>query len=79
MTMEIEKHGDDLLRFRILGFGKPASEVTSGKLIVGSKSAVNDFREVKPVSSSLEGSNTKALKPPPLGTAVCIYNYKLVY
>jgi hypothetical protein len=53
----MEKHDDDnLLGFRILG--KP--EVTSG-----SKSAVNDFREVKPVSFSLEGSNIKASKLPP--------------
>jgi hypothetical protein len=57
--MAMEKHGNDLLGFRILG--KP--EVTSGELSVAS--AVKDFREVKPVSFSLEGSNPKALKLPP--------------
>ena len=46
--MAMEKHGDDLLGFRIV-------EVTSGEC------TVNDFREVKPVSFSLEGSNTKIL------------------
>ena len=56
--MAMEKNDDDLLGFRILG--KP--EVTSGECSVGSKSAVNDFREVKPVSFS---SNMEALKPPP--------------
>jgi hypothetical protein len=59
--MAMEKKGDDLLGFRILV--KP--EVISGECSVGSKSELNDFREVKPVSFSLEGSNTKALKPPP--------------
>jgi hypothetical protein len=58
--MAMEKHDDDLVGFRVLG----KLEVTSGSS-VGSKSAVNDFREVKPVSFSLEGSNsTEALKPP---------------
>ena len=58
--MAMEKHDDDLVCFRILG--KP--EVTNGSS-VESKSAVNDFREVKSVSFSLDGSNTKALKPSP--------------
>ena len=58
--MVMEKHDDDLVGFRIIG----KSEVTSGSS-VGSKSAVNDFREVKSVSFSLEGSNAEALKPPP--------------
>ena len=56
----MEKHDDDAVGFRMLG--KP--EVTSGSS-VGSKSAVNDFREVKPVSFSLKGSNTEVFKPPP--------------
>ena len=59
--MAMEKYGDDLLGFRILG--KPG--VTSGEYSVGSKSAVNDFREVKLVSFSLEGSNTEAPEAPP--------------
>ena len=55
--MAMENHDDGLLGFRILG--KP--EVTSEECSVGSNSAANDFREVKPVSVS---SNIKALKPP---------------
>ena len=58
--MVMEKHDDSLLSFRMLG--KP--EVTSGKCSVEPKSAVNDFRGVKPESFSLEGSNTKPLRPP---------------
>ena len=56
--MTMEKHGDDLLGFRML----VKLEVTSGECKVGSKSEANDFREV---SFSLEGSNTKASKLPP--------------
>ena len=60
--MAMEKHDDDLLGFRILG--KP--EVTSGECSVRSRSAVKDFREVRPVLSVfLEGSKTKVLEPPP--------------
>ena len=58
--MATEMHDDDLSGFHILG--KP--EVTIG-CSVGSKPAENDFREVTPVSFSLEGSNIKALKLPP--------------
>ena len=57
--MAMEKHDDGLVGFRILGKPESGSRV-------GSRSAVNDFREVKPVSFSLEGSNsTESLKPPP--------------
>lgn len=59
--MAMEKNGDGLLDFGILV--KP--EVTSGECSVESKSAMNGFREVKPVSFSLKGSNTKALEAPP--------------
>ena len=60
--MAMEKHDDDVISFRMLG----KREVTSESR-VGSKSAVNDFREVKPVSFSLKGSNPEVFKfkPPP--------------
>ena len=59
--MITEKHGNDLLGFRVLA--KP--EVASRECSVGSKS---DFG--KAVFFSLEGSNLKSLKPPPFVVAI---------